>query len=104
VKLLDRLKEMILVSGFNVYPSEIEDVVAAHPLVEEVTAIGVPDPVQGERVKIVVVRRSPELTSEALVAHCRERLTAYKVPRIVEFRADPLPKTPVGKVLRRELK
>jgi long-chain acyl-CoA synthetase len=104
VKLLDRLKEMILVSGFNVYPSEIEDVVAAHPLVEEVAAIGVPDPVQGERIKIVVVRRSADLTAEALVSHCRERLTAYKVPRIVEFRAEPLPKTPVGKVLRRELK
>ncbi|NGM48470.1 AMP-binding protein [Caulobacter sp. 602-2] len=104
VKLLDRLKEMILVSGFNVYPSEIEDVVAAHPLVEEVAAVGVPDPVQGERIKIVVVRRSADLTSEALVAHCRERLTAYKVPRIVEFRAEPLPKTPVGKVLRRELR
>ncbi|PVM87794.1 AMP-binding protein [Caulobacter radicis] len=104
VKLLDRLKEMILVSGFNVYPSEVEDVVAAHPLVEEVAAVGVPDPVQGERIKIVVVRRSAELTSEALVAHCRERLTAYKVPRIVEFRAEPLPKTPVGKVLRRELR
>jgi long-chain acyl-CoA synthetase len=104
VRLLDRLKEMILVSGFNVYPSEIEDVVAAHPLVEEVAAIGVPDPVQGERIKVVVVPRSPELTVEMVVAHCRERLTAYKVPRIVEFRGEPLPKSPVGKVLRRALK
>ena len=104
VRLLDRLKEMILVSGFNVYPSEIEEVVAAHPLVDEVAAIGVPDPVQGERIKVVVVPRSPALTAEMVLAHCRERLTAYKVPRIVEFRAEPLPKTPVGKVLRRALK
>ena len=104
VRLVDRIKDMILVSGFNVYPNEIEDVVAAHPLVEEVVAIGVPDPVQGERVKIVVVRRSETLTEAALIAHCRERLTGYKVPRLVEFRIEPLPKTAVGKVLRRELR
>ncbi|PXA84027.1 long-chain fatty acid--CoA ligase [Caulobacter sp. D4A] len=104
VRLLDRLKEMILVSGFNVYPSEIEDVVAAHPLVDEVAAVGVPDPVQGERIKVVVVARSAELTAEAVIAWCRERLTGYKVPRIVEFRVEPLPKTAVGKVLRRELR
>ena len=104
VRLVDRIKDMILVSGFNVYPNEIEDVVAAHPLVEEVAAVGVPDPVQGERVKIVVVRHSNALTEAALIAHCRERLTGYKVPRLVEFRAEPLPKTAVGKVLRRELR
>ena len=104
VRLVDRIKDMILVSGFNVYPNEIEDVVAAHPLVEEVVAIGVPDPVQGERVKIVVVRRSDALTEAMLIAHCRERLTGYKVPRLVEFRIEPLPKTAVGKVLRRELR
>jgi len=104
VRLVDRIKDMILVSGFNVYPGEIEDVVASHPLVEEVAAVGVPDPVQGERIKIVVVPRSPELTADMLIAHCRGQLTAYKVPRMVEFRAEPLPKTPVGKVLRRELR
>ncbi|WP_461211655.1 AMP-binding enzyme, partial [Desulfocurvus sp. DL9XJH121] len=82
----------ILVSGFNVYPGEIEDVVASHPLVEEVAAVGVPDDAQGERIKIVVVPRSPELTTEMLIAHCRAQLTGYKVPRIVEFRSEPLPK------------
>ncbi|WP_296173442.1 AMP-binding protein [uncultured Brevundimonas sp.] len=104
VRLVDRIKDMILVSGFNVYPGEIEDVVASHPLVEEVAAVGVPDPVQGEKIKIVVVPRSPELTAEMLIAHCRGQLTAYKTPRLVEFRSEPLPKTPVGKVLRRELR
>ena len=102
--LIDRIKDMILVSGFNVYPNEIEDVVAAHPLVEEVAAIGVPDPVQGERVRIIVVSRSPELTSAMLIEHCRDQLTGYKVPREVVFRAEPLPKSPVGKVLRRALR
>ncbi|HUH10416.1 MAG TPA: AMP-binding protein [Brevundimonas sp.] len=104
VRLVDRIKDMILVSGFNVYPGEIEDGVASHPLVEEVASVGVPDPVQGERIKIVVVPRSPELTADMLIAHCRGQLTAYKVPRLVEFRSEPLPKTPVGKVLRRELR
>jgi len=104
VRLVDRIKDMILVSGFNVYPGEIEDVVASHPLVEEVAAVGVPDPVQGERIKVVVVPRSAVLTADMLIAHCRGQLTAYKVPRLVEFRAEPLPKTPVGKVLRRELR
>ena len=103
VKLVDRIKDMILVSGFNVYPSEIEDVVASHPLVAEVAALGVPDPVQGERVKIVVVPRSEALTAADVIAHCRERLTGYKVPRLVEFRQEPLPRSAVGKLLRREL-
>lgn len=104
VRLVDRIKDMILVSGFNVYPNEIEDVVTAHPLVDEVAAVGVPDPIQGERIKVVIVPRSPELTEAMIVAHCRERLTAYKVPRIIVFRDEPLPKTNVGKVLRRELR
>ena len=104
VRLIDRIKDMILVSGFNVYPNEIEDVVAAHPLVEEVAAIGVADPVQGERVRIIVVSRSKELTSAMLIDHCRDQLTGYKVPREVVFRAEPLPKSPVGKVLRRALR
>ncbi|WP_439472342.1 AMP-binding protein [Brevundimonas sp.] len=104
VRLVDRIKDMILVSGFNVYPSEIEAVVAAHPLVEEVGAFGVPDPVQGERIKIVVVSRSEALTEATLIAHCREHLTGYKVPRLIEFREGPLPKSAVGKLLRRELR
>ena len=104
VRLVDRIKDMILVSGFNVYPNEIEDVVAAHPLVDEVCALGVPDPVQGERVKIIVVPRDDTLTEAMLIAHCRERLTGYKIPRLVEFRTEPLPKSAVGKILRRELR
>ncbi|WP_409019006.1 AMP-binding protein [Brevundimonas vesicularis] len=104
VRLVDRIKDMILVSGFNVYPGEIEDVVASHPLVEEVAAVGVQDPAQGERVKVVVVPRSDELTKEMIIEHCRKNLTGYKVPRVVEIRKEPLPKTAVGKVLRRELR
>jgi long-chain acyl-CoA synthetase len=104
IKLVDRIKDMILVSGFNVYPNEIEDVVAAHPGVREVAAIGVPDPKAGERVKIIVVKRDASLTEEEILAWCRKRLTGYKLPRAVEFRTEELPKTPVGKVLRRALK
>ncbi|WP_343663971.1 AMP-binding protein [Paraburkholderia tropica] len=103
IKLIDRKKDMIIVSGFNVYPSEIEDVVAMHPDVREVAAIGVPDPVQGERVKVFVVARDPSLTAEAVIAHCRRQLTGYKVPRLVEFR-EALPQTNVGKILRRALR
>ncbi|MDE1139324.1 AMP-binding protein [Paraburkholderia tropica] len=103
IKLIDRKKDMIIVSGFNVYPSEIEDVVAMHPDVREVAAIGVPDPVQGERVKVFVVARDPSLTADAVIAHCRRRLTGYKVPRLVEFR-EALPQTNVGKILRRALR
>jgi long-chain acyl-CoA synthetase len=103
VTLTDRKKDMILVSGFNVYPSEIEDVVASHPGVLECGAVGVPDAKSGEAVKVVVVKKDPSLTKEAVIEHCRARLTGYKVPRRVEFR-DALPKTPVGKVLRRELR
>jgi len=104
VRLVDRIKDMVLVSGFNVYPNEVEDVVMMHPDVQEVAAFGVPDAKTGEAVKIVVVPRNPSLTKEDLLAHCRKNLTAYKMPRIVEFRSEELPKTPVGKILRRELK
>jgi len=103
VFLVDRKKDMILVSGFNVYPNEVEEVVISHPGVREVAAIGVPDEHSGEAVKIFVVRKDPSLTPEALIAHCRTQLTSYKVPHHVEFR-DDLPKTNVGKVLRRALK
>jgi long-chain acyl-CoA synthetase len=100
----DRKKDMIVVSGFKVYPNQIEDVVALHPGVAEVAAIGVPDDKSGEAVKVVVVRQDPALTEAALIAHCRQHLTGYKVPQWVEFTAGPLPKTHLGKILRRELR
>ena len=103
VRIVDRKKDMILVSGFNVYPNEVEQVVAMHPQVLEAAAVGIPDDVSGEAVKLYVVKKDPALTAEALIAHCRESLTAYKVPRLVEF-LDELPKSNVGKVLRRELR
>ncbi|MCG7405283.1 long-chain-fatty-acid--CoA ligase [Caballeronia zhejiangensis] len=103
LKIVDRKKDMILVSGFNVYPNEIEDVVAAHPGVFEAAAVGVPDRDSGESVKIFVVRRDPALTEADLIAHCKERLTGYKRPKAVEFR-ESLPKSNIGKVLRRELR
>lgn len=103
VFLVDRKKDMILVSGFNVYPNEVEEVVAMHEGVAEAAAIGVPDDSSGEAVKIFVVRKDPNLTAEALIEHCRKLLTGYKVPKHVEFRAD-LPRTNVGKILRRALK
>jgi long-chain acyl-CoA synthetase len=103
VRIVDRKKDMILVSGFNVYPNEVEDVVAQHPGVLEVAAVGVPDEKAGEAVKIFVVRRDPDLTAEAVIAHCREKMTGYKVPKHVEFRKE-LPKTNVGKILRRALR
>jgi long-chain acyl-CoA synthetase len=99
----DRKKDMILVSGFNVYPNEVEGVIALHPGVLECGVAGVPDAKSGEAVKAVVVRKDPSLTKEALIAHCKEHLTGYKLPRHVEFR-DALPKSPIGKVLRRELR
>lgn len=101
--IVDRKKDMILVSGFNVYPNEVEDVVALHDKVLEVAAIGQPDENSGEVVKVCVVKKDPSLTRDDLVAHCRKHLTGYKVPRVVEFR-DELPKTNVGKILRRELR
>lgn len=102
--IVDRKKDMILVSGFNVYPNEIEDVIAMHPDVKEVAAVGVHDEVAGERVKVIIVPRTPTLTKEAVIEHCRKSLTGYKIPRVVEFRDTELPKTPVGKILRRELR
>ena len=101
--IVDRKKDMILVSGFNVYPNEVEGVVAMHPGVLEVAAIGVPDERAGEVVKIVVVRKDPTLTAEQLIEFCKKDLTGYKVPKHVEFRTE-LPKTNVGKILRRALR
>jgi long-chain acyl-CoA synthetase len=103
VRIVDRKKDMILVSGFNVYPNEIEAVVAMHPGVMECAAVGVPDAKSGEAVKLFVVKKDPALTAEALLAHCHEQLTGYKCPRDVEFRTE-LPKSNVGKILRRELR
>ncbi|HRZ51662.1 MAG TPA: AMP-binding protein, partial [Candidatus Contendobacter sp.] len=102
-RIVDRKKDMILVSGFNVYPNEIEDVVAHHPGVLEVAAVGVPNEKTGEAVKLVVVKKDPALTAETLIEYCRQNLTAYKVPHLVEFRTE-LPKTNVGKILRRLLR
>ncbi|MBP8812224.1 MAG: long-chain-fatty-acid--CoA ligase [Laribacter sp.] len=103
VKLVDRKKDMILVSGFNVYPNEIEDVVAMHPGVLEVACIGLPDDKSGEVVKVFVVRKDPALTERDIIEHCKANLTGYKVPKFVEFRNE-LPKTNVGKILRRALR
>ncbi|GIU43035.1 long-chain-fatty-acid--CoA ligase FadD [Shewanella algidipiscicola] len=101
--IVDRKKDMILVSGFNVFPNEVEEVVALHPKVVEVAAVGVPHEVSGELVKIFVVANDKSLTEEQLIKHCRHHLTGYKVPKLVEFR-DELPKSNVGKILRRELR
>ncbi|HEX9397609.1 MAG TPA: long-chain-fatty-acid--CoA ligase [Burkholderiales bacterium] len=103
VRIVDRKKDMILVSGFNVYPNEIEQVVAMHPGVLEVAAIGVPDEHSGEVPKIFVVRKDPQLTEQDLLEHCKKELTGYKRPKYVEFRTE-LPKTNVGKILRRALR
>ncbi len=103
-KITDRKKDMIIVSGFKVFPNQIEDVVALHPGVGEVAAIGAPDERSGEVVKIIVVRTDPTLTEQALIAHCRKHLTDYKLPKIIEFRTEPLPKSNLGKVLRRQLR
>ena len=103
VFLVDRKKDMILVSGFNVYPNEVEEAVAMHPGVSDVAAIGVPDEHSGEAVKIFVVRKDPAVNERMLIAHCRSVLTGYKVPKYIEFR-DDLPRTNVGKILRRALK
>jgi long-chain acyl-CoA synthetase len=101
--IVDRKKDMILVSGFNVYPNEVEDVIALMPGVLEVAAVGVPDEKSGEAVKVVIVKKDPSLTAEQVKAHARENLTGYKHPKYVEFRTE-LPKTNVGKILRRELR
>jgi len=102
-KIVDRLKDMILVSGFNVYPNEIEAVIAMMPEVGEVGAIGIPDEHSGEVVKVVISKKDPSLTEAAVLAHCKENLTGYKRPKVVQF-IDELPKTNVGKILRRELR
>ena len=102
-RIVDRKKEMVLVSGFNVYPSEVEECIAAHPGVREVGVIGVPDERSGEAVKAFVVRSDPSLTEEEIIRFCRASLAAYKVPRQVEFREE-LPKTPIGKILRKDLR
>jgi long-chain acyl-CoA synthetase len=102
-RIVDRKKDMVLVSGFNVYPNEVEDVVAKLEGVLECAVVGVPDPKTGEAVKLVIVRKDPSLTEEKVREYCRANLTGYKQPRVIEFRTD-LPKTPVGKILRRELR
>ncbi len=102
-RIVDRKKDMILVSGFNVYPNEVEDVVASLPGVAECACVGVPDAQTGEAVKLVIVKKDPALTEEQVRAWCRENLTGYKQPKVIEFRTE-LPKTPVGKILRRELR
>jgi long-chain acyl-CoA synthetase len=104
IRITDRKKDMIVVSGFKVFPNEIEDVLATHPGVAEAAAIGVPDARSGEAVKVIVVRKDPTVTEAGLLAHCKQYLTAYKMPRIVEFRTEPLPKSNIGKILRRELR
>ncbi|SDA82718.1 MULTISPECIES: long-chain fatty acid--CoA ligase [unclassified Janthinobacterium] len=103
VKIVDRKKDMILVSGFNVYPNEVEAVIAAHPGVLECACVGVPDEHSGEAVKVFIVRKDPNLTTETLMAYCKEQFTGYKRPKYIEFR-DELPKTNVGKILRRALR
>ena len=103
-KITDRKKDMIVVSGFKVFPNQIEDVVAMHPGVAEVAAIGVADERSGEVVKIVVVRSDAALTAQALLDHCKQHLTGYKMPRIVEFSDEPLPKSNLGKILRRQVR
>jgi long-chain acyl-CoA synthetase len=102
-KIVDRKKDMVLVSGFNVYPNEVEDVVAQMPGVLECAVVGVPDDKTGEAVKLVIVRKDPALTEEQVRQFCHDNLTGYKRPRVIEFRTE-LPKTPVGKILRRELR
>jgi long-chain acyl-CoA synthetase len=102
-KIVDRKKDMVLVSGFNVYPNEVEDVVMLLPGVAECAVVGVPDDKTGEAVKLVIVKKDPALTEEKVREYCQANLTGYKRPRVIEFRTD-LPKTPVGKILRRELR
>ena len=104
IKITDRKKDMIVVSGFKVFPNEVEEVVASHPGVLEAAAIGVPDDRSGEAVRIVVVRKEPSLTAEELIAFCAQQLTGYKVPKSVRFRDTPLPKSAIGKPLRRLIK
>ena len=103
LSIVDRIKDMVLVSGFNVYPNEIEDVVYSHPDIIECAVVGMKDDKTGEAVKLFVVSTNPDLTEDEMKVFCREQLTAYKVPKVVVF-SDDLPKSPVGKILRRELR
>ena len=103
LRIVDRKKDMIIVSGFNVYPNELEEVIASHPGVLECAVIGVPDAKTGEAVKAFIVRKDPALTAEDVIKFCGTQLTNYKVPKLIEFRTE-LPKTNVGKILRRELR
>ena len=102
-KIVDRKKDMILVSGFNVYPNEIEEVVAMHPGVLEVACVGVPDENAGEAVKLYIVKKDPNLTAQDILDYCKGELTGYKKPKHIEFKSE-LPKTNVGKILRRQLR
>ncbi len=104
IRITDRKKDMIVVSGFKVFPNEIEDVLTMHPDVLEAAAIGVPDERSGEVVKVVIVPKTPTLTEAEVLAHCKRHLTGYKLPRVIEFRSEPLPKSNIGKILRRELR
>jgi long-chain acyl-CoA synthetase len=104
IRITDRKKDMIVVSGFKVFPNEIEDVLTQHPGVLEAAAVGVRDERSGEAVKVVIVRSDPDLTEADVLAHCKQHLTGYKMPRVVVFRSEPLPKTNIGKILRRELR
>ena len=103
VKIVDRIKDMIIVSGFNVYPNELEDVCAKHPGVLECAAVGFASEATGEGIRMYVVKSDPDLTEEAVITYMREQVTAYKVPKSIVFK-DDLPKTNVGKILRRELR
>jgi acyl-CoA synthetase (AMP-forming)/AMP-acid ligase II len=102
-RIVDRIKDMIIVSGFNVFPSELENVISLCPGVVECAAIGIPDAMQGETIKVFVVRNDSMLTEDAVAKYCQENLTGYKRPKYIEFR-DELPKSNVGKILRRELR
>jgi long-chain acyl-CoA synthetase len=103
VEFSERKKDVIVVSGFKAYPAEIEDVAMLHPGVRDAGAVGVPDERSGETVALFVVRKDPALTAEAVLEHCAKHLTGYKLPKRIEFR-EQLPKTPIGKILRRELR
>jgi long-chain acyl-CoA synthetase len=102
-KIVDRKKDMILVSGFNVYPNDVEEVVSLCPGVMECAAVGVPDEKTGEAVKLVIVKKDPSLTEDQIREYCRANMTGYKQPKVIEFKTE-LPKTAVGKILRRELR
>ncbi|MEL6275945.1 MAG: long-chain-fatty-acid--CoA ligase, partial [Bacteroidota bacterium] len=102
-RIVDRIKDMILVSGFNVFPNEVEDVMVGHPKILECAAIGIPHEKSGEVVKVFIVKKDKSLTEKEVIAYARENLTGYKVPKAVEFRED-LPKSNVGKILRKKLR